>query len=405
MNLRVLMLNANPVWRGTFFRALHFGCELVARGHQVTLLTVSRRGRWGFHSFIHDGVVVVETPDLLWGKLRSGWDIWNMLRRIQWLRPKEFDLVHAFDCRPVVIFPALYMKRRGVKLVLDWADWFGRGGAVTERREPWMRAVVGPLDTFFEERFRHYADATTVINNVLRQRAIELGIPAETILRLPHGCDVGALQVLNCRESRAYLKLPQDVPLIGYLGAIFHSDAQLMFEAFDLLRRELPQARLVLIGQRNLPLNSYISDPEVVIESGWVSYSDLNRYLAACDILWLPLRDTVANRGRWPSKLNDYLAAGRPVVATAVGDLTELFQAYRLGRLARDEPAVLAAQVVELMRSPAEREECARVARRVAEDVLAWPLLTAKLEALYQAVLDGRVGLTNEAKRFSSRRM
>ncbi|HID87240.1 MAG TPA: glycosyltransferase, partial [Anaerolineae bacterium] len=208
-----------------------------------------------------------------------------------------------------------------------------------------------------------------------------------TILLLPDGCDVQRLQVLDRDEARRALGLPLDRPLIGYIGAIFHRDAQLMARAFDLVRGTHPRAMLAVIGYCNRDVAALVADPGAVIRTGFVSYEDMNRYLAACDLCWLPLRDTGANRGRWPLKLNEYMAAGRPVVATAVGDVATLMRKHEIGLLARDRPEDLAEATAQLLSDPALRKRLGRNARRVAEEVFDWALLTERLEAFYDNVL------------------
>jgi glycosyltransferase involved in cell wall biosynthesis len=387
--LRILMITFNPVGRGTFYRALHFARHLVQRGHTVTLLAMSPQERWRFRTRNMDGVTLVETPDLLWGKLRSGWDPYDTLARIGWLRGRDFDLVHAFEARPIVIIPSLYMQRwQSIPLVLDWCDWFGAGGSVEERPNWLLRTPLRPVETFFEESFRTWADGTTVINSVLRQRAIDLGVPPETILLLPDGCDVQRLQVLDRDEARRALGLPLDRPLIGYIGAIFQRDAQLMARAFDLVQETRPRAMLAVIGYCNRDVAVLVADPGAVIRTGFISYEDMNCYLAACDLCWLPLRDTGANRGRWPLKLNEYMAAGRPVVATALGDVATLLREHEIGLLAQDQPENLAEATVQLMGDPSLRDRLGRNARRVAEEVFDWALLTERLESFYDKVLN-----------------
>ena len=209
--MRILLIVHNMVWRGggTFYRALHLGRHLVRQGHSVVLLAVSLRERFRLRTDQVDGVDIVESPDLLSGSLRSGWDPWNTFRRVQWLAGRRFDLIHAFESRPVVIFPALFARAHSqAPLVMDWCDWFGRGGSVTERSSWLVRQVLNPVETFFEESFRTRADGTTVINSQLQARAIELGVRGETILLLPQGSDVQSIQVLDKRQARSRLGLP-----------------------------------------------------------------------------------------------------------------------------------------------------------------------------------------------------
>jgi len=355
---------------------------------------MSPHNRFRFHVHLDQGVNIVETPDFLWGSLRSGWDPWDCLRRILWLRGRDFDLVHAFDARPTALLPALYLQsRRQIPLVMDWEDWFGRGGSVEERTNPLVRAVLRPVETFFEERFRARADGTTVICSTLRDKAVALGVPPETITLLRDGADVEGLQPLDRDACRRELGLPMDAHIVGYVGAIFYRDAQLMARAFDQIQAALPSARLLLVGYVNFAVEDMLQSRKAVIRTGFVNYAEMNRYLAACDVCWLPLCDSGANRGRWPMKLNDYMCVGRPTVATAVCDVTQVMQAHQIGLLAQDRPQDLARKVLELLADPERCDKLGRNARQVAQDVFDWQFGTTELEELYEKVLSSRADL------------
>lgn len=385
--LRIAMLTFNVAGRGTYWRALALGQELVALGHRVTLMSTSPGRRWGFDTRQVRGVTVVETPDLLPGSLRSGWDPWDTVARIGWLRKQVFDLVHVFENRPVALLPAIYLRhRQGMPLVSDWCDWFGRGGSVEERANPLVRAVLRPVETFFEEAQRPKADGVTVINTVLRQKAIDLGVPPERILLLPNGSNVHEIRPGNQAEARRRLGLPLDLRLIAYTGAIFGQDAELMARAFDQIHAARPDTRLLLVGYSNIAVEELVHSPEMVMRTGPVSYSSLADYLVACDLGWLPLRNSGANRGRSPLKLNDFLAAGRAVVATDVGDVGDLVRQESIGRLAPDKPSDLAEAVLALLADNVERERLGRRARELAETKLAWPLMARRLERFYMQI-------------------
>jgi hypothetical protein len=173
--MRILHLVFSQTDKGSYWRAFHFGRELAGRGHDVTLMSTSpdRRGRMRVRPL--EGMTHVETPDLFNGPLRSGWDPWNTLRRMLWLRNRPFDLIYAFEARPTVIYPALLLRRtRKIPLVLGWSDWFGRGGSVEERPNPIVRGLLRGIETFHEEHFRTRADGTTAICSTLRDKALAL---------------------------------------------------------------------------------------------------------------------------------------------------------------------------------------------------------------------------------------
>lgn len=385
--IRLLMLLFNLPGRGTYWRAFSMAQELAAEGYDVTLMVTSPRRRRGFSVHQIGNVRQVEAPDLLPGSLRSGWDGWATLARIAWLRGRSFDLVHAFESRPVVILPALYLQRvHGVPLILDWCDWFGRGGSVEERSERWVRMLLRPAETYFEETFRSRADGTTVINTFLHKKALDLGVRPDRILLLPNGSNVREIRPGDQTEARRRLGLPEEARLVAYTGSIFKRDAQLMAQAFDLVHAARPETRLLMIGYCNQPLEEWVAAPEAVIRSGPIDYGALGDYLTASDLGWLPLCDSGANRGRCPLKLNDFMAAGRAVVATDVGDLGDFVRRESIGYVAPDEPGPLAGAVLALLQDDTGREQLAQNARQVAETKVAWPLLAAQLRDFYQDI-------------------
>ena len=127
--MRILMLNHNLAWKGTFLRAYHSARHMVDQGHTVTVVTTSASRRHGIICHEEEGVEIVETPSVLWGGARSGFDPWTVWQRNRYLRGRTYDVVHAWDSRPTVIHPALQSVKQNphALFVMDWADWFGRG--------------------------------------------------------------------------------------------------------------------------------------------------------------------------------------------------------------------------------------------------------------------------------------
>jgi glycosyltransferase involved in cell wall biosynthesis len=384
--LSILMIVFNQEGKGTYWRAFHWGRMLVRRGHGVILLATSPRAKFFFTEKQLDGVRVILTPDLFSGSLRSGWDPWNTLKRLFWLDGQVFDIVHAFESRPVVIYPALRARKRGAKLITDWCDWFGRGGSVEERSNILLKTLLRPVETHYEEAYRLRADGHTVINSFLRNKVINLGESPENILLIRNGSDP-QIKPRPKKDLRQALGLPEDNYLIGFVGGTYLQDARFMAEAFNELLSRLENAQLVLTGYFNRDIEKIVKRASAVIRTGNLPYARLFDYLAACDICWLPLCDTGANRGRWPLKFNDYLTVGRPVVATDVGDLREVLGENQLGLTSENNPSDFAQKSIELLLDFPLREKLGQQARRVAESVFSWEQMTVDLEKFYFKIL------------------
>jgi glycosyltransferase involved in cell wall biosynthesis len=292
-------------------------------------------------------------------------------------------VVHAFDSRPTVVHPALRCARENPQalFVMDWADWWGRGGTIRERSGLLFERTLGRIETYYEEGFRLRPHAATVISHALAGRLIGLGFSRERIHRMPHGCD-NRLKVIDPEQARNEMPSLPAGPLIGYLGVLMPPDAVLLQQSFERLRRRVP-ATLLLIGNHRLPAHHPILRAPHVVATGTLPYGDVNRALCASDLLVLPLRNNVSNRGRWPSKMNDYLCVSRPIVATAMGEVEHLLRPHDAGILVADEPEALANALSEAL---TDRDRAARQAANalaLARTVLPWERLTQSLLEFY----------------------
>lgn len=388
--LNILFLTSNLAWNGgTFFRALEFAKRLVARGHEVTLLATSPTRRLQTLSEPNDGVEIVSFPAIPKGKLRSGWDPYEVWQRNRWLNERSYHIIHAFESRPVVIYPALHSQRKNqAKLLFDWCDWLGKGGFV-EEHPPLIRFMLRPIETYYEEHFRARAVATTVINQTLRERAITLGIAPDTIHWLPNVANLEIIKPLDKLAARQAVSLDADAFYIGYLGHALAADAAMMAEAFAKFREMVPNCCLLLIGDYRQRILSHFENRNGVINIDFVQNEQLNQYLASCDLLWLPQKDTLTNRGRWPMKVTDYLASGRPFISTAIGDLKMLFTDDRpVGLEAQDSAEDFARQTYRLFKDESLREALGRNGRFWAETTFNGEQIVANLETLYYQVTE-----------------
>lgn len=360
---------------------------LAARGHEVTILCTAEADRLHLREAVDAGVRFVTAPDLLWGRQRSGWDAWSGLRRWAWLRRERFDLIHLFDTRPAVIHPTLAgLRHAPTPLVIDWADWWGRGGLITENRPRWYRFALERFETHYEEHFRRRADATTVIARGLGARAVGLGVASESIFWVPNGCTPARLPDVPPSTHRAEFQLPPDAVLVGFNAADVTIGFPLVLEAFATAAAERPDLRLVITGRLPPSAQALVAASPAAARISALGYLETDAYarlLTCVDAFLLPFVDRPANRGRWPGRINDYLSAARPVITNPVGEMATLLRREPVGLLCEESVAGFAAAIRRLAADPAERQALGRRARRLAETELHWTALGATLEQAY----------------------
>jgi len=362
--------------------------RMVARGHTVTLLCIKDQGVYGIREYSENGISFVEVPDLLPGKLRTGWDPWDAFNRWLWLRKNfEFDLVHAFETRPATIHPLqLALRKKKIPLVIDWIDWWGRGGIITTNRPKWYQVIFGPFETFYEENFRTMADATTVICTALGHRAEGLGVHPDSIFKVSIGSDTEGIPDVDPQVYRPELGLPADRPVAVFSAMDAVMDVELVFDAMVHLKVSHPDLLLVMTGNGAEGLTRRAQQKGIgdsFLHFGRLPYGQFEKALTCADLFFLPFADTVFNRGRWPCKLGDYLAAGRPVVSNPVGEVRAVMTSHEVGVLTDPNPKAFAVGVASLLEDGGLRGRYGREARHVAETELAWGHIIDELEQAY----------------------
>ncbi len=374
------MLNANRAGIGTYHRALHFGEQLAGRGHVVKLMTVSATERFRTVTRVHaERFTVVECPNFLDELLP--WHASGVLDIA--LRTREawsggHDVVYAFEYQPNISIPALLARPfKPFTLISDWCDWHA-GGSYHFGGYRFAHAI----DRRFEEFIRHRADFITTINETLRDRAIAIGIPPDRIAIVGEGVDPAYIAPADRDEARRELGLPAG-PIIGTIR-----DAPFATQVLcDALVR-LPAARLLVVGGAPELAREQARRAGVearVIAVGRVTDAQLPRYLAACDAFALPLEDDVANRGRWPHKLGDMIAAGRPVVVSPAGEFPALLAQRQAARVVEPTPAAFATALADVLATP--DAAMVRRGRELIERELNWTAIGEVLErALERAV-------------------
>lgn len=362
---------------------------MIQRGHQVSLIVVAEKRRFGIVESEWDGMRIIETPDLLWGRLRSGWDIWNLINRVLFLVKDRnaYDLIHCFETRPATIYPALtYQKRHKLPLLTDWNDWWGHGGLIETNRPRWYRFLFERIETYYEEAFRTSGSGLTVISTALARRAIKIGVPKEKICHLPGGVSTEFGEVGSKIECRKRVGLSLTEPILGYCGADQYLDIDIVMESLAIIARKYPTVKLIITGNAGRSVRELAHSYGVtnnIFLTGFLPAEQLPWYLGCSDVFVLPLADKIYNIGRWPNKIGLYMCLGRPTVTNPVGDIQSLLEQNDIGLLAKWDPCDFANKISCLLESPDLVDRLGENARRVAVTEYDWKVLIEKLESFY----------------------
>ncbi len=214
----------------------------------------------------------------------------------RWVRMLAMSPVDVISFAPR--FGALPGLRR--RLLAAWLkdrDWAG----VDVGHPTWLRARQAELVAG--------ADVVSGVSAVLVEDCRRLGVGA---VRIPNGCDVA--RYVPHREPSAWLDIPS--PRVVFAGAWNERVDTALVGA---LAAELSGISFVVVGE----VRATLPDATNVYALGAVGFDELPAHLQAADVGIVPYRRDRFNAATCPLKVYEYLAAGLPVVATAVdtGDL------------------------------------------------------------------------------------
>lgn len=376
---------------GSYLRSLSLAQALVRLGHQVTLWTSAKSiSLWP--KFSHEqGVLVIESIGLLPHRIRKGGsDLFDLFFRILVILFSKCEVIHSFNHRPTATLPALIKTLicPQTKWFLDWADLWGKGG-IANLRGGLLGSLIGIIDHHSERFFISLPFVVTAISDDLVKKARVIRSAKSSgnknVFFLGVGADIDHIKPIQQSVARKRLKfsLKDKILIYLYVGTY---DEELLAETFVELCKLRSDVKLLLLGPQialfEQSLARHLNLRDQVIRAGVVSRELLTWYLAAGDLMLLPFADKEINRGKFPNKLGDYLAAGRPIIANPTGEVKKVFEREKVGVLASEDPKLFAQTIDRVLNQSAAMKEMGQNARLLAER-LSWVCVAKQLESFY----------------------
>ena len=210
------------------------------------------------------------------------------------------------------------------------------------------------------------------------------GLEAKKISVIPNGVEIALFDApFDAAAFRSGLNIPQNSPLIVAVGRLAPEKGfDVLLRAFSLVQAEIPNARLMLVGdgpQRD-QLKMLAVDNPAISCAGF--QAEVIPYLLIADVVAVPSRQ----EGQGIAAL-EAMAARKPVVASRVGGLVETVAENETGLLVPpDNLAELAAALVSLLYDSDRQAKMGEAGRlRVEQNYTAqnMALQTARLYEIY----------------------
>ena len=246
------------------------------------------------------------------------------------------------------------------------------------------------------------ASLIVVVSEPLKADLLNLGIPEEKILVNPNRVDPQKFdpEIITGEETsklKRSLGIDEDKVVVGFSGTFgeWHGIPQLT-GAIDkiLLAASSQNIHFLLMGAGKFKpeAESQIGHYENVTFTGVVHYSDIQKYLAICDILVSPHNPQV-DGGEFfgsPTKVFEYMAMGKGIVASNLGQIGEVLKNEENALLVT--PGDVPELIEGILKLVEDKELRDRLGRQARKDVIANYTWEKNAEQVMKAVK----GLNNE---------
>ena len=185
----------------------------------------------------------------------------------------------------------------------------------------------------FEQGILHNACRIMVVSHVLRNHLVSRGNGAGKIFVNPNGADCDLFRPnVDGSKIRTRYGLGEAI-VVGFTGVYgpWHG-VEYLSQAVNAVAIRTPNVKFFFIGDERLvqvvgQITTSSNSAEHVVHATDISHSEMPQYLAACDVLVSPhvnMADGLEFFGS-PVKIFEYMAMGRAIVASKIGQLSEIF--------------------------------------------------------------------------------
>lgn len=290
----------------------------------------------------------------------------NLRRRIRAHNP---DVIHAHDFTSALAALAALCFRKQPPLVMTL-----HGGHMDLT---WPRKKL-------HRQLMKRAAAVTAVSEQMADAVRRQSGESIAVRHIPSGIDTDTFRVSPSAPAlRTELGIPPDGPLVaGTMRMEKPKDPRLIMKAAALVRQSRPDCRFVLVGEGPLRPALFTLIHELGLENNVFlpGYrSDIPDILAIADVCVLAGR-----REGLPLAILEYMAAGKPVVATRVGGVGELVRDGTTGYLVEmGDAAAMADRIMLLLDKPETAAALGQHGLQLVNTRFNEPAMIAAYEALY----------------------
>lgn len=393
--LNILISSFGYVDGPGYQRTFKIAVGLAKVGHNVVFLT-SQHGTYKFPYRItfRNGVKEVAVFDCAPKKLKKlGLSFMASIIKMVYVLRKKFDILYTDTGHRISSGLPCWIHKLffNTKTVSEWWDYYGKGGQFEYKPVLW-KYTYGLIDNQFEIWDKKNANGIIVLSEYTKTRAIDLGISESKISVINGGADIDSISFEpNSNKHRIIFGLQPEDFVILLSGVTAYKDFGNLLLALALFNALIP-VKVVTTGKALTPLAHFpVTFNNKIIQFGWVKYEDYSKLLSTADIFFLYQTKEKAHQAKWPNKIGDYLAAGRPILLNPINEVSKLIRKENSGLITMaDSAEELKEQLIFLYQNKNNLSRKGKLNRVLAEKN-SWDLKAKQVETFFQKLSKKRI--------------
>lgn len=287
------------------------------------------------------------------------------------------DVVHAHGFK-ADLYVYFALRGRGIPFVSTCHTWYDNDLPVY---------FYGVVDRLALRRFAR----VVAVSDEVKRRLLKAGVRAEAISLIRNGIELQPYDDAVPTLRRDFAS--DDTLTVGLVGRLsWEKGVDIFLRAVALVLVEFPSARFVVVGEGpdKDTLEQLVDELKIRESVSMLGRrNDMPSVYASLDVMV-----SASRQEGLPMAILEGMASSLPLVATAVGEVPTVVLNGITGVLAAaEDPDLLAAKIVELLRDPAMRKRLGAAARhRVEEEYSAIRMANDYLSVYAQAIEAAKKG-------------
>lgn len=255
---------------------------------------------------------------------------------------------------------------------------------------------------FFPERVEKLnlmsAKRVITVSQVLKDYFTDWGVPPERMQVVANGVDIETFRPDVDSDAVRRQNGFDGKIVLGFVGSFHYwHGVDLLEELVQGLSTRFPEVRFLLVG--NGPLREKLEKSfqqkgltELVAFTGYVPHEKVPEYIAAMDVVIAPYPQMEFFYFS-PLKLFEYMATGKPVVASRIGQISEIIVDNENGMLFEaGDLHDLIQKSARLIENKDLREKIGKQARQSIEEKYSWKVNAKQILQVIGQSLNGHAG-------------